>query len=631
MVRLDGKVLEGPSGILASPSTTIRIHMEGAALRHMSTGMTRELKMKDSSFMSFEMSNPRTCSLKSPHLVDDPEYIGEYRQMSMKSAFPGAFGNGLYHIVLGVFVCLASFFILLGASLGVFWPIAIAGTIASIAVSYFYARYLQTKALFPQGASMTGSKGDAPLAFWLIPTLIFVACPIIAAVTSNAYIIEITLGSTFSLLAMLSYAKTNRNGLLVLAVLCLAIPVVLAYMGVYQEATDFGVMMTTIPYEGILYVFCGIILMNSAIVPSSRKHDRERLESYLNSDDENKQFSAASFLCSSIDPTFITELLRLAQSENHTVAYTAQVAIGNIWGPKPKGVDDEIPLSLNPNFPQEYREQAQEQMKMHQRAIRDRWLKHYATIEDQLANMVEEDGQALEDLYALVEGRNVYYKQGRLVAIELLGSMRTPRAYATLMTLLQHRDKKIADAATTSFYGSDSKAVIYLEKFFVSNRSWLRRRAIDSTRNMLYYLLAFDESDAAVAYALLENDIDGLFSTDDTNTFAATITLLIGDNDQSIEILEGYYDNNRPIIKIAAMCTLTYIVPNRAQRYVLPGLDSPYAAVRYASLKCVDALRHPNRDQIYQKMMYDRIPAVGELAQEYLNKYEKETREAKRW
>lgn len=594
--------------------------------------MTRELKIQDGSFINFERSNPRNSNLKNPYLLDDPEYKDEYKKMSLKAAFPSAFGNGLYHIVLGVFICIEDFFLLFAANFqSYFWPIAILGTAASIVISLIYARYLQTKALFPQGASMTGSKGNAPIAFWLILAIVFAAFPIIGAATANPYMAVLVIGSVFGLLAILSYAKTNRNGILVLAFLAIAIPLGLAYMGMYDGMSAFDVFLATAPYEGIIYVFCGIILMNSSLVPGSQRHDRERLKTYLLSGNEVKQFTAASFLCSSIDPIFLPELLRLSQNENHTVAYTAQVAVGNIWGPMPKGLDEDAPLSMNPNFPEEYRKQAQEQIKKQQDAVRNRKLKHYAMIEDELEQMAEEENQALEDLYALALGQNVHYEQGRLVAIELLGSMRTPRAYSTLMTLLLHRSKKIAEAAMTSFYGADSKAVLYLEKFFVSDRSWIRRRAIRATRNMLYYLMTFEEQEAAVAYALLENDIDGLLDTDDTNTFAATITLLVGNEDENVEILEGYYENNRPIIKIAAMYTLTYMVPQRAQRYVLPALDSPYAAIRYAGLKCLEIIRFPNRAQIYQQMSADRIPAVAQLAQQSLAKVEEENRRARRW
>ena len=211
-------------------------------------------------------------------------------------------------------------------------------------------------------------------------------------------------------------------------------------------------------------------------------------------------------------------------------------------------------------------------------------------------------------------------QHARITAIEMLGPMRTQRAYATLMTLLQHKDKRVARAAEASFFGADSKAVLYLERFFVAPAAWQRARAIRATRHMLDYLEIFDTGELKVAQALLEPDVDGLLDTPSTNTFAEAISLLPVESQEDVGVLEEYLRNDRPIIRIAALTSLTRQSPDTAHEYVLKALDDPSAAVRYAALLCVENLLPEDVGDLVAQMLYDPHSRVAACANSVMNR-----------
>ena len=160
--------------------------------------------------------------------------------------------------------------------------------------------------------------------------------------------------------------------------------------------------------------------------------------------------------------------------------------------------------------------------------------------------------------------------------------------------------------------------MLYIEKFFVGKKSWIRCRAIDAARYLLYYLITFDNSDAEVAYSLLNDSIDGLLDTDDTVTFAHAITLLGARGEDGVAELQEYCRNPRPLIKAQAMCALCDYAPESASQIVIDASSEWSAPLRYAALKCVDKLELDEAHVIYTRLSQDRNHDVAHLATELL-------------
>ncbi len=589
-----------------------------------------------------------------------PNYNQCFQKMVLKCAFPAGFANGLYHTIVGLWICVSGF---IGVTFAtstsqettqINLPILIAGIIAATAISYWYGKRLQLKAIFPRGASIPSEKGHAPVICWILPLIIFAGAPIYATSINASNATPLIIGAIFAVLALVSYAASNKISLLAVSFACMLLPSLLCYFNICMSDTVLDTVLTTIPYEGIIFVACGLILMNSSMSSRVKSYDRKAISSFLNSENSLKKFAALCYLCKKLDPLMLPDLLKFSQSDDYMIAFTAQIALGNIWGPKPEKIDA-LPSELAQKLPEDYIKNLEGQLELQNQEARSKWIAHQTYVEkelekiasgncqsdneqvsctqeygegDQNANSNEQTSnqcnnstqniEPVEALYALALGHNVHYDIGRLVAIEMLGSLRTPRAYATLMGLLQHQNKYIAQAAIAGFYGADSSSVLYLEKFFVAKRSWLRNRAIAATRNMLYYLVAFDPQDADVAYSLLQDDIDALLNTDDVITFASTLTLLPAQDDQDIRILEGYLASPRPIVKIQAMRTLAYLAPTKALSHVVSALENQHAAVRYAALKCLDILQSPKKVQLYRQMTNDKNNKISSLARQRL-------------
>ena len=600
-----------------------------------------------------------------------PNYNECFKKMVFKCAFPEGFANGLYHTIVGLWICISGFISVTFATntsqegTQINLAILLAGIIAATAISYCYGKRLQLKAIFPRGASLPSSEKHAPVIYWIIPMLIFIGAPIYGASIDASATTPLIIGSIFALLALVSYAVSNKISLLAVSFVCMLLPSVLCYFNICMSDTVLDTVLTTIPYEGIIFVACGLVLINSSMSRQAKTYDREKIRSLLNSNNTLKKFVALCYLCKKLDPLMLPDLLKISQCEDYMIAFTAQIALGNIWGPKPEKIDA-LPSELVKKLPQEYIESLESQLESQNQEAQSKWLAHQTFVEKTLEKIANGDVQTPDDqencaqnfndfnekgqttsvthdtqstnnngsttsttsdsqnlepveaLYALALGQNAHYDIGRLVAIEMLGSLRTPRAYATLMALLQHQNKFIAQAAITGFYGADSSSVLYLEKFFVAKRSWLRYRAINATRNMLYYLVAFDSQDADVAYSLLQDDIVGLLNTGDTSTFASTITLLPARDDQDVRLLEEYFADSRPIIKIQAMRTLACLSPKKALPHVVSALENQHASVRYAAVKCLDILRSPQKAQLYKQMANDVNNRVSALARQRL-------------
>lgn len=579
--------------------------------------------------INFEHSCPRTSDYVNPSSVAEPGYRQGFKKMARKCVFPAAYGNGLYLIAIGLTICIAGFSCLFFGRTDAARPFAFGGGLAvGLVIAYFYCTYMQSKVLFPRGGSMLAPK-PAPMVLKIVPALILIGLSVWYVMKGFVIAPSVVAGTVFGLIVIFGYIHSGRNSMLILALILQAVPVFMGYLG-YYSADPIMSIMNILPYEGLVTVMLGVFHSQATIMPGAARHDRERLRSYITSGNTKQRFMAASFLCNSLDPELLPEIVSCCLDENEIVAQTAQIALANTWGPKPRELF--MPVgAVMANIPPDYQEQYSSQIEARRNTLREKWIEHHKAVEAKIVEIAQEEGSALEGLFEIASGSRILYDKARYVAIEMLGCMRTPRAYATLMTLLQHSSKAVARAAETGFYGADSKAVLYLEKFFVGPTSWVRRRAIRATRSMLDYLLTFSEEEADVAYALLERDIDGLFDIDDTNTFAATISLLQAEDPDDLEILQEYCSNDRPIVKVEAMASLTKLRPDVAPQRVTSAMSDYSAAVRYAAILCAEKLQLPDNGERFARMMQDRNPRVAQLAGQASARFQALSRPASPW
>ena len=570
--------------------------------------------------VKFEQCYPRTSSFINPATVNDPEYRRRYKALSRKCVFPAAYGNGIFHIGVGLALCIPGLATMFFASQNTgLRPITIGvGLVIGIVLAYFYCSYVQTRALFPRGGSMPVGMHRVSIGALVIPILAFIAAAVFAWFNANPAFPAIVAATVLALINTVAYAHTAKPFTLVLSFIMQWLPYLLFMAGRVSQ-DPFNATASTVGYIGLLFVMIGVFSTMGSMGMRPGRYNREQVRSFLTADNPAHRFMALCFLCSNVDANLLPEIAACCRDEDETVAHTAQIAFGNAWGPKPR----ELYVSVDEmvaNVPERYRGQYREQVEAQRRAILERWLKINEIVEQKVVQIAEEDGPALENVYALASGQDVRYPQARIVALEMLGLMRTPRAYATLMNGLQHRSKSVAQAAVNGFFGADSKAVLYLEKFFTGPRAWIRRRAIDGARTMLEYLEVFDQDEAAVARALLEPDIDGLFNSDDTGTFAATITLLPAEERADLDVLEQYCENDRPIVRIAALSTIARQRPDAAAKWIVPSMSHPSAAVRYAAIVCAEQIGLPDRAQQFQRLLHDRNPRVAARAMQALER-----------
>ena len=569
--------------------------------------------------INFEQNYPRSGSFTNPNSVADPEYRRRYKAMSRKCVFPAGYGNGLYHIAVGLIVAVPGFACMFfGASATTRLFGLIGGLVVGIAFAYFYCMFLQTHIIFPRGGSMPTWQRKLSLPTLIVPIIAFIGSSVWAYVTGNQAFYMVVGASAMALLNLVAYANTAKPMTLVISFILQAAPFFMITMGRFS-ADPVGGLLQVLPFEGLLFVMIGVFSTFSVLQVRPDRYNRDKVREYLGSSSANRKFMALCFLCNNVDANLLPEVAACCRNEDEMVAYTAQIALGNVWGPKPRELYIS-PHNMAANIPERVREQYEAQLVEQRKLIMDRWLKINEIVEGKIAEIAEAENEAMENIFALASGQGVLYEQARVVSLEMLGCMRTPRAYATLMNALQHRSKKVAQAAINGFFGADSKAVLYLEKFFVGQRSWIRRRAIAASRTMLDYLRIFDNDEADVAQALLAPDIDGLFGTDDTNTFAATISLLPAEEPEELDVLEAYFNNDRPIIKIEAMANVAKQRPDVAPGWVVPALSHSSAAVRYAAIHCVEKLQLSNCMELYTRMLHDRNPLVAARAERALTR-----------
>ncbi len=578
--------------------------------------------------ITFEDNIPRSLEFKIPHYDKDPNFSRKYKKTVVKCAFPSVFVNGLFNLILGLWICIVGIVcLMLGYERFGKPTTMLLGIVAATVLSAIYGRYMQTRVVFPRGGCLPYTAEKTKTYMWLIPLIVYIGLAVFAIVGSAVLMVQITLGAFFGCLEILAYRYSNKSSMLFASLLLVALPTITAYLGIANTTDIYAAIVTNAPTNGIVLVFLGTWCLQRSMAPLNRNaNDTQVIARNLSSSNYKDRFIAVNRLCNKVDYDLLPDLIKLTVDKEEIVAHIAQMALSNIWGPRPREMSMPTKAVIPPEAPEAQAEAFRTQYETRRSSLLESWKEHNKRVEKairQIADDFNDDKRPCEIIFELASGEGVLYKPVRRVAIEMLGPMRTPKAYASLMQLIQHKNKEVNQAAIASFYGADSKAILYLEKFFTAKHPWQRIRAIRAARCLLDYLAVFDKSDADVAQALLNQNIDVLFNTDDTCTFAATISLLPCEESQDVDVIEEYCMNPRPIIKIAALFALIKHQPQiNAAKWVVPALGDASAVVRYAAILGVEKLRLGDSDRHYKKMLTDPNKMVANLAQEVLQRFE---------
>ncbi len=583
--------------------------------------------------MNFEDNLPRTLNYENPISVTEPSwYPAEYKKMVRKCMFPAGFGNGLFNMMLGIWVCIAGLSCMLVGDVVITPVIPLSlGAIGGLILMIVYGSHMQSRILFPRGGCLPFSTDKAKTSTWLLPLIVYISIAAWSVYAGHPLAVTAVVAVVFGCIELLAYSRCNRSSMILVSALLVLLPIGMAYLGISYSSDPFTAIVLAIPNAGIVLVICGTWHSQTSVNRIGIGGLRETIAKCLASNESRSKFVGSSFLCMSIDCNLTAQLLQCCHDDDRVVACTAQIALGNIWGPIPREALLPDKPKLIDGVDDERAERFYEQFTRNRDMTVSNWRDHFVRVDKILLDIAKEDGTAAENLYALASGENMLYAPGRVVAVEMLGAMRTPKAYSLLMTLLQHRDKLISDAAIVGFYGAESRAILYLERFFAANHPWQRIRAIKATRCLLDYLAVFDKSDHEIAKALLEPDVDGLLDAEDTNTFAMAISLLPCDSQEDIEVLEEYCANRRPIIRIVAMYSLSKHNPEVAARWVVPALNDHNPAVRYAAVKCIVKMRLTESETYFRRLTDDPDPKVAQAATTAMRKLERASRPTQGW
>ena len=577
-----------------------------------------------------QMLDFQTCNPRTPHFVPaktgmDGNLLGQFNKLAARCAFPSCYQNGLLHTAFGLFsvisgaACSLSKFFTAGVGISFNPVIIIAGIIAAAILSFLFAYVMQIKIFVPRNLCFYSNDGSPPLVRVIVPFVAYVAVAIFCIVDGSNYSIIAALGCGYALLALFTYYKCGRSGLFTLSLLVFVIPTAAGRFGFLPFPDLLGNAGLAMLVNGVIFTTCGTTFLNIAINGFNHTMMREKLHEYLTSGDKRKKFLAVTYLCTQLDSRVLGDVLDIVYDEEPVIAYIAQVAISDAWGPEVE--KNYVPGEINwtSEVVREARVRHSEQV---QEELVKRWMKHFTLVEGNMRELANESEQRLKNLIRMGLG-DVVYKPAQYIALELMGCTQTPQAYSALMRCLLASDHKVVKSAIVGFYGAGVDAIPYLEKFYVANRAWIRRRAIYATRSLLSYLRRFRNIDVSLAYEMLSDGLDTLMHADDTGTFAAAIQLLPLETEDEIQIVEAYCANDRPLICIEAMCALLEPHPDRAKRWIYDALFDSLPSVRYAAVKLCVALGTKEASIEICKIVKDeKDPLVREVLVHALETFE---------
>lgn len=360
-----------------------------------------------------------------------------------------------------------------------------------------------------------------------------------------------------------------------------------------------------------------ILLMDEWFTP-------DEIVAALRSNDSDIRYLTCAFLCTYLEPQILPQLLLTAFDDDVAVASVARRALASIWGPDVDTLfrwqieqshgrkrlfgDDQIVIT---------RAQIDEINRERIQLERDS-KRHEHEVEQVMYEKVAGDEKALDALIRLAlldDAGGVRY-----VAMELLGSTRSHRAYATLVEAITRNgaDRQVVSAASEGFRGASSSAVVHLEPLFQDRREWVRVAACNACIGLIDALEVNDRDDAHLARSMLHDTVFFMAQHGHPVTRATILELLAYYGDEALSTLEASCRDRFAFVRGEGIRALTLMDGKRARSFVMEALEDSRAYVRSSALNCVAYLRLSEAQALVEGMVDDSDDMVASLAKRLL-------------
>lgn len=471
--------------------------------------------------------NVRTSRLARPYPTSDAALDRRYLRLGAHGARPYAWYTGTILFSLGIALMVFAMLYDLYNYLPITPMASIAlATALGIGAGFLSEFLVNALAVMPRGLCFIKSaNGKSSFLSWAFPTSCYLAIAVLGWLADSSTSSVLIMDAAFALLLMVPYQRYGDPAFLICSIALFVGPVLLVLTGLITIETLGATVGQVLLTESIILAIFGIHRARNIYAHSVDDIDFDRVKTMLDADNPTQRLLATVFCTGFIDPHLMGPLLVHTRDEERVVAYEAQVAFSNMWGPTTddmlayydrsmERLDDDMDDDLREMFEEE-REDVIDEKRVHQEEV-----------EEEARKLPAEQAEGFDALCALAQGERVIVPQARLVAIEVLGCVQSPRAYAIALQTLTSDDPDVAHSGEVAFYGADPSAIVYLERLFASGKAAFRSHAVRAAAQLLAFWNSRDPERCETARALLEPSLDKLLSDPDLDTRAHALSLL---------------------------------------------------------------------------------------------------------
>lgn len=476
-----------------------------------------------------DSSNQRTSNLAQPYPTADAKLDRRYRALGARSTRPFGWytGSMLFSAGIGIMVYALLF------DLSDYLPLSPLVSVASAVVLGIVAAVgaddiVRLHYIMPRGICFLAHRANpySPLS-WVLPLACFLALAVLGMLQASASGLLLAMSCLIALVPLVSFKRCGEGGFLVCSIALFVAPTLCSMVGFYDQTSLSTLAGEVLLTESIIVTVFGIERARSLYARSEDDIDFDRLDACLHSDDPAQRLLACVFCTGFIDPKLMGPLLERTRDEDRAVAYAAQTAFSNMWGPNTEEL-----MNASVGFGRSARSEGDlpddlQQILDDERAdLLDVKMMHQEEVESEARQLPKDQEKGYACLCALATDEHPLVPQARIVALEVLGCVRSPRAYAIALSTLLSDDPQVERAAETAFYGADPSAVIYLEQLFANGKAAIRRNAIRAACQLIAFWNDRDSARSETIHLLLEPSVDKLLSDPDTEIRALSLSLL---------------------------------------------------------------------------------------------------------
>lgn len=539
-------------------------------------------------------------------------------------------------VTLGVWILLLGIICLLTHNNDGMSRIGWALSVCTLLIPMLLPHFLEREFVVPSGLIIkTTERGTVCRGITVTIALLYALLGIWATVVSYSPFIIVGCLFALVLLGLYTYCgQTRLFGLSVWGLLaCSLSPLLASYLNMPLSGAvgiailAFGIVATISGIRAFLkpYLDMADAQMDEAggadpLLLTNEWFSPEEIDRALHSHDADIRYMTCDFLCSYLEPQALPALLEAAFDEDSAVAFMARKAITVIWGPD---VDALFKMQLEQDLGRSglfgrqriviTREQL-ESINRERLALEKGSEHHEREVENVLRGQVASSESAMDALIRLSLSSDT--GEVRHVAIELLGSTRLHRAYATLIQLIlgNGSNRHVVSAAVEGFKGASSSAVVHIEPLFSDEREWIRVAACNASIGLVDTLERVDCADSLLARGMLHDTVFSLARNGKPVTRATIMELLAHYGDEAIGTLEHSCEDQFAFVRGEGVRALTLAGATCAPPHVLDALKDSRAYVRSCALNCVAYLRIFEAEDLVASMVDDEDTEVALLA-----------------